>query len=106
VVLAEPAPVEPVLLPTWPEAVLAEPAPVEPVLLPTCPPDVVLAEPAPVEPVLLATPVDIVCAEPWPVEPVLLPTSLCVLSSPLPVLPPATSPRVSELFSVVSRFFD
>jgi hypothetical protein len=57
-----------VLLPTWPDAVCAEPAPVEPVLLPTW------AEPAPVEPVLLPTRVEAVWAEPWPVEPVLLPS--------------------------------
>ena len=51
---------------------LAEPAPVEPELLPTW--LVVLAEPAPVEPELLPTWVEAVCAEPAPVEPVLLPS--------------------------------
>jgi hypothetical protein len=35
VVWAEPAPVDPVLLPTWVDVVWAEPAPVDPVLLPT-----------------------------------------------------------------------
>src|SRR5437016_5432120 len=115
-VCAEP-PVEPVL-PAGTDAVLADP-PVEPVLpagtdavcvLPPVEPvlpagtDAVCVLP-PVEPVLPAG-TEAVCADPL-VEPVLpiassWPWLAWVLSSPLPDLPPAVSPRLSELFSVVS----
>ncbi len=78
-------------MPTWPEAVWAEPAPVDPVLLPTWV-DAVWAEPAPVEPVLLPS----ASPESW----------VLVLSSPFPDLPPAVSPRESELFSPVSLWFE